>query len=155
MPGKNNPADEGSRSLTASQLLNNKRWLSGPDFLWESDVPLLTKKNTAQLSSDDDEVKTNTCLLTHSPAREYPGLFHLSYLNRVSSRHKAEKTVAQMRRGIRNLQSVIAACKEVHSSKDTGRSRNEQGKQFLPLSVEEWGHSKKFILRCLQYQYFN
>ena len=61
-----------------------------------------------------------------------------------------------MRRGIKNLQSVIAALKEeVHSSKDTGRSRNEQGKQFFPFSVEELVHSEKFILRCLQYQYFN
>ena len=31
--GKDNPADEASRSLTASQLHNNKKWLSGPDFL--------------------------------------------------------------------------------------------------------------------------
>ena len=38
VPGKDNPADEASRSLTASQLLNNKRWLSGPDFPWESHV---------------------------------------------------------------------------------------------------------------------
>ena len=155
MPGKDNPADEASRSLTASQLLNNKRWLSGPDFLWESDVPLLKKKNTAQLSSDDVEVKTNTCLLTHSSTREYPGLL-LSYLNRVSPWHKAKTTVAWMRRGIKNLQSVIAARKEeIHSAKDLGRSSNEQGKQFLPLSVEELVHSEKFILRCLQCQYFS
>ena len=155
VPGKVNPADEGSRSLTASQLLNNKRWLSGPDFLWESDVPLLNKKNTAQLSSDDVEVKTNTCFLTHSTAREYPGLL-LSYLNRVSSWHKVKMTVAWMRRGIKNLQSVIAARKEeIHSAKDLGRSRNEQGKQFLPLSVEELVHSEMFILRSLQCQHFS
>lgn len=155
VPGKVNPADEASRSLTASQLLNNKRWLSGPDFLWESDVPLLNKKNTAQLSSDDVEVKTNTCFLTHSTAREYPGLL-LSYLNRFSSWQKAKTTVAWMRRGIKNLQSVIAARKEeIHSEKDLGRSRNEQGKQFLPLSVEELVHSEKFILRCLQCQHFS
>ena len=132
VPGKDNPADEASRSLTASQLLNKKRWLSGPDFLWESDVPLLNKKNTAQLSSDDVKVKTNTCLLTQSSAREYPGLL-LSYLNRVSFWHEAKTTVAWMRRG-KNLQSVIAACrKKVYSEKDSGRSRIEQGKQFLPL----------------------
>lgn len=147
--------DEASHSLTASQLLNNKRWLSGPDFLWESDVPLLNKKNTAQLSSDYVEVKTNTCFLTHSTTREYPGLL-LSYLNRVSSWHKAKTTVAWMRRGIKNLQSVIAARKEgIHSAKDLGRSCNEQGKQFLPLSVEELVHSEKFILRCLQCQHFS
>ena len=133
VPGKDNPADEASRSLTASQLLNKKRWLSGPDFLWESDVPLLNKKNTAQLSCDDVEVKTNTCLLTHSSAREYPGLL-LSYLNRISSWHKAKMTVAWMRRGIKNLQSVIAARKEIHSAKDSGRSRNEPGKVLTSLS---------------------
>ena len=32
VPGKDDPADEASHSLTASQLLNNKRWLSGPEF---------------------------------------------------------------------------------------------------------------------------
>ena len=61
-----------------------------------------------------------------------------------------------MRRGIKILQSVIAARKEeIHSAKHSGRSRNEQGKQFLPLSVEELVHSEKFILRCLHCQYFS
>ena len=65
-------------------------------------------------------------------------------------------TVAWMRRGIKNFQSVIAARKEeIHSAKDSGRSRNEQGKQFLPLLVEELVHSEKFILRCLHCQYFS
>ena len=49
VPGKDNPADEASCSLTASPLLNDKRWLSGPDFLWENDVPPLSKKNTSLL----------------------------------------------------------------------------------------------------------
>ena len=31
-----NPADEVSRGLTAKQLLECSRWLSGPEFLWES-----------------------------------------------------------------------------------------------------------------------
>ena len=148
VPGKGNPADEASRSsFTASQLLNNKRWLSGPDFLWESDVPFLNKKSTAQLSSDDVEVKTNTCLLAHSPAREYVGLPLLSYLNRVSSWHKVKTTVTWMRRGIKNLQSVIAASnEEIHSAKDSGRSPNEQGKQFLPLSVEELVQFEEFCV---------
>ena len=65
---KDNPADEESHSLTASQLLSNKRWLSGPHFLWKANVPLLNKKEPAQLTSDDAEVKTSTCLVMHSPA---------------------------------------------------------------------------------------
>ena len=32
VPGKEDPADDASHSLTARQLLKNKRWLSGPEF---------------------------------------------------------------------------------------------------------------------------
>ena len=91
---KDNPADEASRSLTASQLLSNKRWLSGPDFLWKTNVPLLNKKEPTQLISDDAEVTTNTCLVTHSSAREPPDVFLLTCLNRVSSWHIAKISVA-------------------------------------------------------------
>ena len=52
-----------------------------------------------------------------------------------------------MRRGIKNLQSVIAASnEEIHSAKDSGRSPNEQGKQFLPLSVEELVQFEEFCV---------
>ena len=34
---KENPADDASRGLSAEALLNNKRWLTGPDFLWKSE----------------------------------------------------------------------------------------------------------------------
>ncbi|RMX46670.1 hypothetical protein pdam_00024692, partial [Pocillopora damicornis] len=104
--------------------------------------PLHQQDSVAVLVNKLRSKDTNTCFLTHSTAREYPGLL-LSYLNRVSSWHKAKTTVAWMRRGIKNLQSVIAARKEeIHPAKDLGRSRNEQGKQFLPLSVEELVHSE-------------
>lgn len=58
----------------------------------------------------------------------------------------------------RNKESPVcnsARKEEIHSAKDLGRSRNEQGKQFLPLSVEELVHSEKFILHCLQCQHFS
>ena len=31
-----NPADEASRGLTARHLVESSRWLTGPEFLWES-----------------------------------------------------------------------------------------------------------------------
>ncbi|XP_044171915.1 uncharacterized protein LOC114974584 [Acropora millepora] len=34
---RSNPADDASRGLTAEQLIRNKRWLHGPEFLWKSD----------------------------------------------------------------------------------------------------------------------
>ena len=32
-----NPADDASRGLTADALLNNLRWITGPEFLWKSE----------------------------------------------------------------------------------------------------------------------
>ncbi|XP_033116763.1 uncharacterized protein LOC117116766 [Anneissia japonica] len=33
---EHNPSDEGSRGMTAAQLVTNPRWLNGPKFLWNS-----------------------------------------------------------------------------------------------------------------------
>ena len=37
LPGKENPADEASRGLTAMELLQSNRWFIGPQFLWQQD----------------------------------------------------------------------------------------------------------------------
>ena len=37
---KSNPSDDGSRGLKAQELLKNRRWLKGPDFLWRDDWPV-------------------------------------------------------------------------------------------------------------------
>ena len=35
--GKENPADEASRDLTAKKLIQSNRWFNGPEFLWQQD----------------------------------------------------------------------------------------------------------------------
>jgi hypothetical protein len=35
IPGDQNPADEVSRGLSANEMLNCKRWMNGPQFLWK------------------------------------------------------------------------------------------------------------------------
>jgi hypothetical protein len=35
---KENPADDASRGLSPQELISNPRWLSGPEFLWKSDI---------------------------------------------------------------------------------------------------------------------
>ena len=54
-----NPADCASRGLTASSLLDNSLWFSGPQFLWTSDWYSYVKENPIQktVSTDDPEVK--------------------------------------------------------------------------------------------------
>ena len=55
VPGRDNPEDEASRSLTASQLLDNRRWFRGPEFLWKDNVPLLNTVQPTQLPTNDVE----------------------------------------------------------------------------------------------------
>ena len=83
MPGKDNPADEASRSLTASQLLKNTRWFRGPEFLWKTDVLLRNVRQIRQLATVDVEVKANTFATTFSQAQEPHETSMLFYLNRV------------------------------------------------------------------------
>ena len=85
VPGKDNPADEASRSLTASQLLKNTRWFRGPEFLWKTDVLLRNVRQIRQLATDDVEVKANTFATTCAQAQEPQEMSMLFHLNRVSS----------------------------------------------------------------------
>ena len=87
VPGKENPADEASRSLTASQLLGNKRWFHGPKFLWKDDVPLLNTVPPTQLPEDDAEVKWKVLTTVCLPSVELTTL--LVYIQRTSSWYKA------------------------------------------------------------------
>ena len=38
IPTQLNPVDDASRGLSADELINNRRWLSGPDFLWKPET---------------------------------------------------------------------------------------------------------------------
>ena len=53
---KENPADDASRGLSAQELISNPRWLSGPEFLWKSDINTAPVESLS-LSEDDPEVK--------------------------------------------------------------------------------------------------
>ena len=58
-----NPADHASRSLKTSEL-GASNWFTGPEFLWEKEVPSSTI--TCTISPDDKEVKKNANTLhTH------------------------------------------------------------------------------------------
>ena len=69
-----NPADDASRGLSAEALLNNSRWLRGPDFLWhpESSWPIAPGL-VLEVSPDDPEVKSTAEVYSQSTViREEP-----------------------------------------------------------------------------------
>ena len=57
---KNNPADDASHGLSAKSLVERKRWINGPAFLWDNEdsskIPDL-EHNFLKLARDDKEVK--------------------------------------------------------------------------------------------------
>ena len=157
VPGKDNPADEASRSLTASQLLDNRRWFRGPEFLWKDNVPLLNTVQPTQLPTNDVEVRTKVLAAAVLPPLDPTKL--LVYIYRTSSWYKAKASVAWMRRAIFNLQSALstrrAYCSdEVHPVKATNASTNGQSIEISPLKVQELVQSEKVILCDLQHHHF-
>ena len=147
VPGKDNPADEASRSLTASQLLDNRRWFLGPEFLWKDNMTLNTVQPT-QLSTNDVEVRTKVLATAVLPPLEPTEL--LVYIYRTSSWYKAKSSVAWMRRAVFNLQSALATRRaycsnDVHPVKSTNASKNGQSIEISPLKFQELVQSEKVI----------
>lgn len=53
-----NPGDDASRCLTADALLQSRKWLNSPDFLWKPECYWHCQTNvTVAVSDDDPEVK--------------------------------------------------------------------------------------------------
>ena len=63
---KCNPADDASRGITAKELVESSRWISGPEFLWmpEDQWPRPLEDQDLVSLSDDPEVKKVTSCAT-------------------------------------------------------------------------------------------
>ena len=63
---KCNPADDASRGITAKDLVENSRWISGPEFLWmpEDQWPQPLEDQDLVSLSDNPEVKKVTSYAT-------------------------------------------------------------------------------------------
>ena len=60
-----NPADDDSRGLTADELSENRRWLTGPDFLWKPREHWPSQEQLkSEIPKSDPELKKATTLAT-------------------------------------------------------------------------------------------
>ncbi|XP_041845165.1 uncharacterized protein LOC121642470 [Melanotaenia boesemani] len=87
-----NPADHASRGLQATDI-SSSSWLSGPSFLWESEVPSFPSSST-ELLVGDPEVRP---LATHATQVSDQGDV-LSHLNRFSSWSLLVRVIARIKR---------------------------------------------------------
>ena len=95
-----NPADDASRGLTVDMMIQNSRWLSGPEFLTKEEHlwPRDPSYHQMELSSDDPEIKRDVQIYIHTalsrPAEDVlTKLFH-----RFSSEDKLRKAFAWLLR---------------------------------------------------------
>ncbi|XP_068691203.1 uncharacterized protein [Montipora foliosa] len=146
-----NPADEVSRGLTAKQLLEGSRWLSGPEFLWESGVCNPERRKVSLLLEADPEVKKASVLTTEvKTVGSFPGHFESSRLDGVSSWYKATKIIALCLQ----LKSKLLAREVKEPGKPVARSNDKEERVVPKLTVSELQQAEKTIIKCLQYGNF-
>ena len=97
---ENNPADYASRGLTAEQL-KSSNWFSGPEFLWQQELPHREGK-VGEVSDEDPELRKATVLNTK--AKEDRSL--LNRLEKFSDWSRAVQAVARLKRLIKEHKGV-------------------------------------------------
>ena len=145
VPGKENPADEASRGLTAKELLESVRWFNGPQFLWQQDpLPLQPQPVYTLLPSDNEVRKDQASALTTKidkvKVRQVsPGLLELDRFNHFSSLNRLKRCIVRLQRATEKLRS--------------NKQMNWRPSERPPL-VSELSQAENIILKSLQHHHF-
>ncbi|XP_071476616.1 uncharacterized protein [Diadema antillarum] len=132
---KSNPSDDGSRGLKAQELLQNQRWLKGPDFLWrDDDWPI--QPEVLELRGDT-EVKKAVPVYAIAIRAQVSDLLH-----RYSSWNQLRKSTAWLLRFKKLLQV-----------KAKGESTDDLKKPTL--SADELKQAEKAIVTLVQRDEFS
>ena len=144
VPGKENPADEASRGLTAKELLESVRWFNGPQFLWQQDpLPLQPQPVYTLLPSDNEVRKDQASALTTKidkvKVRQVsPGLLELDRFNHFSSLNRLKRCIVRLQRAIERLRP--------------NKQMNWRPNEGPPL-VSELSQAENIILKSLQHHH--
>ena len=138
--GDMNPADDGSRGLTADVFLRQERWLLGPGFLWKPEHmwPMQTKA-FCDVCDDDPEVKTEVKVCMSSPGKLCNPLS--DYFQKCSSWFRLKKVVAWL---LRYRENLLNAIKSNKSERDDPKH----------ITVEEMESAEREILKHVQREAF-
>ena len=138
--GELNPADEASRGLTATELLQNSHWFVGPEFLQETvqTHPQLR----VELDPNDQEVRkeVTTVLTTQQVRRDFPKVLEADRFKHSSSFYRLKQSIVCIQRMI-----------ERKRSNKQYNWRIQEG----PPTVRELEEAEKSILKSIQYKHFS
>ena len=146
---KENPADESSRGLSPQDLVNNSRWLSGPPFLWERELPNRNEEVNLDISPNNPEVKKVHVFATKThPERMATISERLEYF---SDWHRAKRAVAACTKLIASLQH--SSKEPLHGVKKT--SKEKQTTIYQSPSVDEMRKAEQAVLKSVQEEAFS
>lgn len=98
VPSQQNPADDVSRGMSATQLASNQRWVRGPEYLWQPQDRWPRVEAVANLLEDDVEVNKEKAVISLASNVGDTKLDEL--LLRFSSWHKLTRAVCWIKRFI-------------------------------------------------------
>ena len=142
---KENPADESSRGLFPRDLIDS-RWLNGPPFLWQRELPNRNDDVNLDISPDDPEVKKVQVLATG--ARHERMATISERLEYFSDWHRAKRAVAACMKA--SLQQ--SPKKPLHAAKKTSKEKDIS--TYRSPSVDEMRKAEQAILKSLQEEVF-
>ena len=107
VPTKQNPADIASRGTTATQLVGNKMWWNGPEFLVKSNEhwpsqPCSYQEDVSELKSPQISVTTSTVNAT-----QIPNIMELLDVSKYSSIVRLLRVTAYVLRFVNNLKKRV------------------------------------------------
>ena len=140
-----NPADDASRGLQVDALLESKRWLDGPEFLWQSKEFWPKRPATmGEIEENNPEVKKKkSFVVTASQATSNMNEIFV----RFSSWYRLKKFVAWTLRYRANLLMKTQKRREGDEPRP-----NEGG--ILPITVEEMNAAELEIVKFVQRESF-
>ena len=144
-----NPADEASRGMTVEALLNNERWIQGPDFLKQPEEEWPQRPtDMGKISPDDPEVK-KTAQAFASETSEQTEDYISKTFERFSSWTRLKRIVAWTLRykGMLRRQSQLR-------KENKKINRQSSKSEIVPLTVCEIRDAEEVIIKHVQNQSF-
>ena len=133
--GSENPADYASRGLNADELFNQPSWLSGPEFLWNAEIPNFNDPRDLTIPSNDPELRAHSLLVQKD---ELPAYFEVQRLDYFSAWSQAKRAIAHCLR-----------LKDKLRAKSTS-SPNQNPSKCNELGVQELNRAELEIIKVVQ-----
>lgn len=121
-----NPADHASRGLTSEQLMASN-WFTGPDFLWQEELPKGQVKG-GEFADNDPELQKS--LVHDTQAKEERSL--LDHLHKFSDWARVVKAIARLKRRVKEAIGL-----KLRSSEATSIEERREAELTIIRMVQE------------------